>query len=376
MVVKKVVAMVIVVIAIATTLYTSKYCQIIDSRYALNLIDINIIDEGINIEKVFDSNENFYGGYTDDGIYLGTLNNNLKIYFWSINDQSLYESYISDNSVSFVQMEPCNNGAILMECFFKNALLYFEIRISTNGSNFTKVYEDKCQRIPYIYITDKDILINYDYKTQKNYKSVLNALDIETFQVTEIDSVIYNINERGLYKGNKIVYAGGDDNVICYQMLSMNDEIAENAGSIALVKVDRKNKEKKAYSVDKLSLHVTGTSNIILLSEYDYEKPLEKSGKIYSVDNQSLNICKTINEVSSGIDIMNSKIISNNVILFITPKQYFIYDSVKNVYFNDRFEDNDKNTSNVKITQEGISYLEYTDNNTILHKKIIYPGGK
>lgn len=123
--------------------------------------------------------------------------------------------------------------------------------------------------------------------------------------------------------------------------------------------------------MENIYLHVSGTSKIALLSEYNCEYPLNKSGKIYDTNSSSLELCKIIDEVSSGAYIINSKLINDDIILFTTPYQYFIYNGINNIYVKGDFDNLNKDISDVKLSNNGISYLEYKDNSIILHKKTI-----
>lgn len=244
MVVKKMIAMVILIITIATILF-GIICFLYNGyRWNAKQVDKFIISEEININTVFNINETFYGGCIEDGVYICSLDNVLKVYFWDIQKQESYEVYKSSNLVTFAQTECYNNRIIIIECFLKNDLLSFEIIISTDNGEFIKIYEDQSEKVPYIYVNNNEILINYSIKDGNIYKSILNSIDLKTYRTISIDSVNYSISEDGLYNGEIIMYVGGN-NVIYYKKIRMNNNLLEYSNDIKLIKLLKKHNEKK-----------------------------------------------------------------------------------------------------------------------------------
>lgn len=321
----------------------------------------------INIESKL-NNPVYVGEYLNK-YYIGEYNDKeYLIYEYGPNNNKLRTIYKNSQDFFSILGNTCKAGIMVMEIYSANDELSFKIKFSKDGNDFQEVYSDNCSRIPSLYLTDSNLFINYVTYSGENFNSLLIQYDIKKNIIKEIDKKKYNVNKDGKYSGETIIYSGGNKNILYYQLIHLDNQMIETAERTTLIKYSlHKGKIINDYPLDNKTLHISGTSKFVILSEYDFYKPLYKSGKIYNIKEKGLVLVDTLKNVESGRDIMKSKIIGEDLILFTTADSCNIYIFSEKKHLFKVLQNAQAKHSRIKIYDDRFSYLEYNDKNIIIH---------
>jgi len=355
MVMKNVFKYVVVIFVIATA-----YLLIIDCDEAFYKSEISIESEFTKPFYIGEFNSEYYiGDYSNSKFFIKALD---------VPENELKVKYETGKKLVSTWGSTCEAGVFLMESYIDNGNLNFRIIESFDGNEFRVVYSDNCIKIPNIYLTDDNLFINYVNYDENNALSLLVQYDINNNLIEEVDCRKYFINEDGTIKGSKIVYAGGEGRTLYYQIICANNETLEEAGKVTLVRYSLdEDKIIDEYLLDNKAVHISGTSKFIIISEYDYNKPLYESGKILLATEDGLIIKDNLKNVESGNDIMNSRAMDDNLILFSTPDSYNVYDFKKGTHLFGNCSTNQNKHSDIKISNNKFSYLESNDDGLTIH---------
>jgi hypothetical protein len=362
--------------------------EIVHSKVELESIDYNITGESIN----FLGEEKIAGGFLYSFI---AESGDLIIFRDNTVEYDVTEFiYGSNKKIEFYKINSFKNGIVLLEVYKndnynenynKKDKLAYDITVSQNqfyvdikhsytGEGFRILDRIFTVKMPYMYVKNDTILINYTVKEAEEgkYTTILDEINFRTLESERIVSKSYVVNKNGLYTGEAIVYTGGSADDTYYQVLTLNNEYLDSAKKITVYHYNNKNGElKNVGELEKIALHITGNEDYILISEYDYEKPIKNSGKIFTENlKKELMI---IEEVYSGNDINSSRVINNRYLLFSTPKYIHVYDLKTKKYVFEEYKINkDSIYSKVRINSSGFLISEKTtEGKTFIHRYIV-----
>lgn len=311
----------------------------------------------------------FYIGEYDNKFYIGEYSENkLSLFEYETNYDELVSKYESEMELFSIWGGTSKAGVLLMESFFNNDKLNFQIKLLKDGNDFQMIFKDECVKIPSLYLTDDNLFINFEKNIEGIHNSLLVQYDLNQNIAKEVDKRQYTMNNDGTCEGRTIIYSGGHDDLLYYQLIHMDNETIERAEKTELIKFSLyKNRIVEKYPLKNKVLHVNGTSDFIILSEYDYFKPVYNSGKIYSVVEDRLIEVGYFENVESGRDIMNSRIKGEGVIMFTTADSYNVYDFNKGVHLYERCSINQGKHSDIKILNNKFSYMEKNSMGLTIH---------
>ncbi|MEA1975189.1 MAG: hypothetical protein U9N10_06470 [Bacillota bacterium] len=378
----------LVVILLFIVFYSENDIEIKHSKVELESIDYNITKGAIN----FLGEEKIAGGFLFS--FIGDAED-LIVYRDDTFEDGITEFiYGSNNKIEFYTINSFKKGFVLLEGYKNNNYnknynkkddssfdllnnqnqFYVDIKHSYTGEKFRILNRIFTVKMPYIYVKNETILINYTVKEAEvgKYTTILDEINFRTLESKRIASKSYVVNKNGLYTGEAIVYTGGSRDDTYYQVLTLDNEYLDSAKKIAVYHYNRKNEEMKNIGkLEKIALHITGNEDCILISEYNYKKPIKNSGKIFT-DNLKKEIM-TIKEVYSGNDINNSRVINNRYILFSTSKYIHVYDLKTKKYAFEEYKINDDSIySKVRINSSGFLISEKTmEGKTFIHRYIV-----
>ncbi|MCR1898491.1 hypothetical protein NSA47_05735 [Irregularibacter muris] len=222
-------------------------------------------------------------------------------------------------------------------------------------------------KIPYVYQVDNLLLINYESGEKNQINSYLSYFDMDTNRLDSITEEQYKINSSGTVTGNYILFAGGMENSIYYQVVEYNNEDIEKDGKSYLYKIDRDNKEsiKKITTLNEKLIFISGDENSLITSDYMYEAPFYDSGKLY-VKNKNKWLKTTIPHITAGRDIIGVEKIGDNVLLIYNNESYYLYNYESKNYVEKTYRKEDSIFSRIRVSKNNFFYLEKTNNKYFL----------
>ena len=258
-----------------------------------------------------------------------------------------------------------NNTVICLECFKEpeSSELFFTIKqISFSGNKL--ILKNNSIKMPYLYVTKKGLLINFETTTS----SELIYVNLTDNISQSIYSTSFNKTKNGEYTGDIIVYAGGNESTVFFQLMKANKESLEQIHNIDIIEYSiNENRVINTFNINRSNLHLTGTQNYLMLSEYAYDRPIMNSGTVYELGNNYLIKRLTIPDIRSGADIIDSFIVNENTIVFQTSKKCYWADIRKSKVYEFNIP-SDGLKSSVYLNSDYFTYLEYENNKTIFHK--------
>lgn len=327
------------------------------------------IENVIEIEPSLEEKHIIFADKFEEGLIYGTFDNTVRLYLVPPTGETHREIYNSKTNVIMTQMKSLGNSVIILEIVNKNMLsskgdgMYFILKeISPDHEKI--LYEDFCERMPYLYNSKENILLNYNIYGKSN----LLRINPSTDMIDTIASASYRFSSDGKYTGQVVVYAGGTEEVIYYQLLEPNNEYLEECEKYYILKYSLQDDDILGkYTIDNKSMHITGTNHFLITSEYAYEYPIEDSGKVYSIQNNEIIERYLIENIRSGVDIIDSTILSDDAIMFLTPQYGYIYSYSKDRLYKKDFSSIRESSNYISLQNDKFVYWKHHENRTTFH---------
>lgn len=245
----------------------------------------------------------------------------------------------------------------------------FSVKISQErGSSCEKIYEEKATKTPYISLCSDGILINNDTPNGKGMTSSIWLLSYDGKNRKVIDQTEYifddaNSSEDGVtFTGETIYYCGAMKDVIYYQILKMESTIPELAQSAEIIQAtltdERITKKTVLSKENEMQIFVSGTKDMVVLSEYGHEKPVDEAGKIY-LNSTKDNTPIVIKEIGSGNDIRECMMITPSQCAIVSVGGFCLVDISDGTYqyLPMKRDDDGSGLATVQLGKEGIFYV-------------------
>lgn len=343
------------------------FIALFKSNYNQNNDLISAKKEKFNYSSCFnkDMYDMQYLGLKKNEILFMDSKKNNTISSYNFQNDIVNDIYKSSKDTVFISTCTTDLGIVILECIYHENGLKFRINFLNTINqdyNYTNIYNGQSNKIPYMYVANETIFINYDI----NNISKLEAINLVTLESMIIDTKEFSVI-NGQYSGSVIMYCGGNDSVIYYQILNPNNELLEQTSSIKIVKYSLdENKFISEFDANSIALHITGSSKYLLTSEYNYDYPIDNSGLIFKMNTpEKYDKFITIPFIKSGRDITNSKILNDSLILFSNPEYYYCYDLDNDNYIVRKISNT--RASNLQFENNSISYLEFYEKNWVLN---------
>lgn len=335
-----------------------------------------------------------------EGLYLANQSDLLEIFYCPKDggpgEKSLI--YRSPFPVEAYQTFAVDNCMLLLEMYkYADGKMNFDItRIGYDKDfkNVEKVFSDQCDKFPYLCVTklynkepffkadsvtaqlEERVIVNYD-NNDKSYLVLLSKYFGPGNENIIVNTGTYEYFEGGnLASGKRIIFCGGYGDYIYYQVvynkiLDPHPEVAnfESHGTPILYRYHVGTEAvENIMTMDKLALHINANNKILLVSEYDYHTPLIDSGKIISLDDR--NKYFIIPGIESGADIKESRFISENQLVFYTPKMLYFADLEKSVIYTYKLD----GVTSIQLNNTGVSFTKPKPghDNTMLYYTMSY----
>lgn len=321
----------------------------------------------INLNK--DSNDIIFGGENEEGFYFGVLEEQLIIFFWNYMQSDENPIYIGIDNVAMVDLYIHKDKVIVVEgVVLEDGMLETVItEVSENGKIRT-LYKNAGISMAYSCVCGNYLVVNNDKADGGAITSELITIDMDTLKEMSIYKTSYSMVANGIYKGQSIVYAGGNDSEIYFQVITMDRESLEGAKKAEVFKYCfSANQVIEKINLDRKVLHLIGKNNFIILSEYDLDYPLTSSGRIVKIEEHDANVIGDIEGVSSGKDI-NKSFVKGEDIYFCNTETLYIFSTASCKLESYQFNKTQNVCSKLILGERGLSFLENADGKIYLHR--------
>lgn len=262
-----------------------------------------------------------------------------------------------------------NDILYIIETIIQDEKLVSDVVLVNNNGSVYRYNIGKMDKIPYVQQLDNLLLINYEYREENMVKTYLTYFDMTNFNQENILQEQYTENLSGTVTGKYILFAGGMENTIYYQIVEYNDEDIEKGGKSYIYKINKNdiNSAEKLFELENKALFLSGDENSLIISDYVFEPPFYDSGKLYikNNDNWSYTI---IPNVTAGADLIGAEKISDKVLLIFNNESFYIYDYINKQYMEERYRKKfDSLYSRINVSSNKFLYLEDNNGKFYLH---------
>lgn len=175
------------------------------------------------------------------------------------------------------------------------------VQVSYEGENKTIFTQSELLKMPFVDVVDDNLIFTTENYKKGEYSIQLKCInlddmslvkkgDIDEVEVHNIDNKTYKV-KNDKYQGEVIVAIGGfgesaSSNILYYQTMVLNKEdFEEGEGQPVIYKYNfNTGKIEEKLNCDIPVDFISGTNNIIIISEHAFKKPLENTGKMFLFD--------------------------------------------------------------------------------------------
>lgn len=258
----------------------------------------------------------------------------------------------------------------IVETSFKDDKLDSYVILVDRNKNVSRHYIGSFDKIPYVQQIENGLLINTEYREENEVNTSLFYLNLNNFKRDLIIKEQYKENSSENITGSYVLYGGGMDNTIYYQVVEYNEEELERDGKSYIYKVNKNNLDEhiKVTELEEKLLFLSGDEDSLITSDYIYDPPFYDSGKLFikGKDNWTYT---TIPNVTAGNNIIGSEKIDDSVLLIYNNQSYYLYDYKNKKYKEEIYNKNsDSMYSRLKSSNKSFLFLENMSNKFFLHK--------
>lgn len=203
-------------------------------------------------------------------------------------------------------------------------------------------------------------MINDSQVSSKNTVTALKIINIETLESQVVDKRKCTITSDGYYNGDIIIYCGGLDRTIYYQVVSLDNEILELEGSAIVYGYSFSKQEmEKVLSLKQKVQFITGDEERLYVSEYSFEDANVKTGKIYSISD---NTIQSIPNIDPVFDIRGCKRITKNEFVFYNIQNFYVTNTQnKTCYYDNYVNLENERAGSLKFYENSIGCMIYSE---------------
>lgn len=318
-----------------------------------------------------------YGGTAGDGFFYATSKEGFTLYYQVATETAEPEIIMTSDEAFMIDMYVFDNKLIYEEALFGNDGIITNIYYAAPEGSVTLLFSEVGSSMAYTGICGDFLLVSEDkFLSDSIHESELFTIDLKKNTCVEIYSSTYTVGSDNLCQGESIVYAGGDNDNVFFQVITMDNEYMETAKDVHLYKYSMEQGEVVGqFPLEKKVLHIGGSENALIISEYDYFTPLTNSGKILTERNGKLKVIKEIDGIQSGDDIIKSYV-KEKRIHFFNNQCYYLYDIPSQRIYQYMYNDDDKQRSRAVLDKAGLSFLEKDENGVALHRIMVGENGE
>ena len=226
-------------------------------------------------------------------------------------------------------------------------------------TNDNQVYN----KIPSVTVDGHNLILTCENNVGKDIlKSYLIKFNIDDAHLTLLKEEELNTKNNKL-NGKYIMFAGGVENYIYYQVINYNDEESMEKGSADIYKYVSFDESKKVLELEKITtpkavknrkvLFVSGDDKFLFTSDYVIEASDYNTGKVINLETMESS---EIPNVESAHDLTDAYKI-NDFYLLDNNDNIYVYNKSGKLLIQKNYEEKGKSASKMAISKNTISYL-------------------
>ena len=265
--------------------------------------------------------------------------------------------YTTQNCSNIVLEEIYNNDLIIVEVYFDTNMSFKIKRINNTQEN--TLLSEICNGIPIASLIGNKIVFNYQYSQSDIFYQPLGYINLDNNKYTQLKNPKYYFTDDSNITGTVLQSVDGCNNGFIYECISFNDEnmILDSTGKSQLFYFDFNKNKSYNLPIDfpNKYTYVAGDYKNFITSKYAFKQPLDNTGQLYVLNNNTY-YKYIIPGICSSNDVIKCYILSNGYILLKTQKSSYIID------ITDKKCNDLSVTNTIKVYQNTIAYM---NNNTI-----------
>lgn len=225
-------------------------------------------------------------------------------------------------------------------------------------------------KIPSVCLDGHNLILTCENNVKDSIKSYLIKFNIDECNLSLIKEAEV-VRKDNKLNGDYIMFAGGLDNTIFYQMIKYDNDDSLEKGSATIYKISKSGENKKIIDLDQINnpkdvknrkvLFLSGDDKLLFTSDYVIEASNYNTGKVFNLSNTITN--KEIPDVYSGYDLNNCAKFEN--FYFISNNEYlYIYNNNGNLLFQEKYDDKNSVVSKLSFNKNCISFLIKENNDS------------
>lgn len=242
---------------------------------------------------------------------------------------------------------------------------YFnEDEVSMSGDN------QWYNKIPSVTINGRNLILTCENNVGKDtLKSYLLKFNIDDASLRLLKEEELN-TENDKLNGNYIMFAGGLENEIYYQVINYQNDDKMEKGSADIFKLISENESKKVLELGKVKtpenvknrkvLFISGDDKLLFTSDYVIEASNYNTGRVFNLktmENSEIPNVESAHDLTDAYKINNLYLLDNN-------DNIYVYNSEGKLLLQKKYEDKEKVVSKISVTKDYISYLVRENENS------------
>ncbi|EGL35678.1 hypothetical protein HMPREF9126_1562 [Parvimonas sp. oral taxon 110 str. F0139] len=327
-----------------------------------------------------DSNKIYFSYSTKDSITYATkdLNNNSVDIIYEVKGNELENMFtihdgVVDDTLYIVKSNTKNlvnnktykkNGKQFYEYNFivvdkdKNVKKYFnEDEASTSGDN--QIYSS----VPAVRIDGHNLILSTQNHVGNDIiKSFIFKFNIDKAELTLVKEEELNYSNNK-FNGKFILFAGGVENNIYYQLVNYNNTDKMENGTAEVYKLISESESKKILELDKENnqenakqkrlLFLSGDDYLLFTNDLAPKTAKYNTGKVYNLNTMEGTEIPNI----TVEDIIRELYTINNLYFLNNRSNFYVYNNVGKLLLQKPYNPEEKLASNISVNKDTISYL-------------------
>ncbi len=304
-----------------------------------------------NTESIKIEFEGNFMALNDKGVYyyLEDYKNDDKFRVW-------YKKYGQEQAECVFEAEPLNylisnimtDKGLVLEI---NPGSYTEEWLLTEDISDTKMLFRKDEmRLPEIAMYQEWLYVSYTL--QKEGKSLLYKINLNDMSKEMIYETSIEYDEQGRANGERIVFSGGTEECLYFQILGLKNQYDEECDDRTLYKYQN-GKIEEVMKPDDILVVMNGINDKLLIAEYATDEPWRDTCSI--IDTSNNEVLGYVEGISPGSDIRKA-LVYDKYILFTNYYSMYIYDTELNKLETITVE---AEHSQIDIFENKFSYYDY-----------------
>ncbi len=268
-------------------------------------------------------------------------------YFFETGEKQL----IAESSGCFTVLGnfPYGEGVIYGEAKLEEQLS-ISIYYQTNLDKKIKLYAFETVSIPDLFFKEGRLFVSYEMISNTSIRQMIELISVETGKTERIVSEEYSISDGYLCTGKMILGLSGDENGILYQEIVFDHDNPDldDTGRAQIVYWNLSEQNRVILKkLEKKASFLGGVPEILVVTDYTYEAPLENTGKLYIKKGNGKYASYFIPGIESVNDIKTCDIINERFIVIESFQAVYIIDT--NNFEYEKYENMDYQFSEKNI---------------------------